>query len=366
MATPSSTTKNQPQKRKTDEQESTTGFIVDLSPIKRSRKNNDYFRAVCQTGANKYTDIVSFRPSSYAYFKDAQAKKSPMKFENTAIIPNLANSSVNDIKFHQHSSLKPLKKQLTFKYNKPQSTLSAPDIETLHLKEVEEKAPHQKVSITAKLVKFLSDTTQKEVYNNAVSCREALLADETGFMKVVLWGNIIETVTVDNVYKFSELGVRTTNRTQTRHLTTTPNTIVTRLDIDLIIEDTEPQEEIEKITDATINQLNINLRKAWQNCKATVPPAIDLSAFSFKCANCNMRQRVSSVLTLVRANIDVTKDGKLYKLTAFDDTVISHLENHGFVMQADTSADDIETYLLSLDTFSELTFSSENVILTIL
>jgi len=43
--------------------------------MKRSRKNSDYFKAVCQTGGNKYEEVICFKPTVFKEFKQAEVNK---------------------------------------------------------------------------------------------------------------------------------------------------------------------------------------------------------------------------------------------------------------------------------------------------
>ena len=207
-------------------------------------------------------------------------------------------------------------------------------------------------------MKYQTDISEKDIFNSPLMTRDVLIADDTGFSKLVLYG-ILTDLKENAVFCFSELGVRTTKNSQTRHLTTTPNTIATPADDEITITEDFPEDQETVIENGHFEQLNISMRKACRNCRATIDP-LPNTACSFKCT-CGMRQRVSSILVLMRANIDITKDSKVYKLTAYEAVILPFLKHHKFCVDPDTTTDEMEEFCLNLEN-ATITFNDENII----
>jgi len=69
-----------PAKRtKMEEEESVSGYLHSLSPVKVSKKNARYFDATLQSGREEYHRVIVFTPEKRRQFEQAVIAKKPVK-----------------------------------------------------------------------------------------------------------------------------------------------------------------------------------------------------------------------------------------------------------------------------------------------
>lgn len=92
-----------------------SGYVHDVSPVKRSNSNNLYFNATFQNG-DQMQRLVSFDPDKHASFIHAEKMASPVQLKQITVEPS-RDGQGTDIKVNRYSQLTVLK-ELNFKRRK--------------------------------------------------------------------------------------------------------------------------------------------------------------------------------------------------------------------------------------------------------
>ncbi|XP_064630788.1 uncharacterized protein LOC135489379 [Lineus longissimus] len=262
-------------------------YVFNTSPMKTSKANKDYFKAIAQTNKNTYMDLVCFQPKLHSQFRRAEQQKSPVKLRDAALTKGFKDDSVNDLKVTYQTRMSIETQPLNFKPKAPKVKVTP----TIKLNSLNNQRISQRLNITAKVVKVLEDTCLKDVRGQSLNAKVILVADDTGCAKLTLWEKLIPMVENEKTYQFSELSVYYFDQNS---LTTTPETAIkvhtdiTVIDISQdIIEEQHLDDTNTTVKNATVQQVSVTMRKACLSCKHVVPTT---DHHTTKCGNCDMRQ----------------------------------------------------------------------------
>lgn len=85
------------------EEHNVTGYIHNVSPVKRSSNNNLYFNSTFQT-PEEMKRIVCFDAEKHPSFTNAEKLRSPIKLSNVSIVPS-RDGQGTDIQLNSKSKL---------------------------------------------------------------------------------------------------------------------------------------------------------------------------------------------------------------------------------------------------------------------
>ena len=167
-----------------------------MSPRKKTRFNTPYFNCVLQEN-EKYHQVYSFSSSQYDSVKKLVDDRVPIKFLPAKRKQSHLKKFDEEMEFP--AQISPIKK-LDFEY-KPMQRNDA-DAEHKSIAEVLQLPSSEKVSI--KVYCNIENRPEVEVQLDyrptPLMKKEILVNDDTGFVKVALWDNLIKEVPANGTY----------------------------------------------------------------------------------------------------------------------------------------------------------------------
>lgn len=200
------------------------GYIQNLSPIKRSRNQNQWYDFDLQTSPSKLRRVVGFNIANHSMLQEHEASKTAVTLKNTK------QNSNNDIIFIQQSTVRVTPTfEIDFAYkpiNKSQKTEpSTQPAKKITLEELPTLQVNQKVNVTASI--SLGNENPKPVQLKSSSemttvKEDCVLKDETGTATLHIWDLLFKNIKTGTTYEFENLTVK--HFQGITHLGTTPTT----------------------------------------------------------------------------------------------------------------------------------------------
>lgn len=339
------------------------GYIHNLSPVKRSRNQNQWFEFNLQTSPSKLKRVVGFNIASHSILQEYKESKTAVTLKNTKAINN------NQIIFNQQSivSVTPTfdidyDYQVIHQSQKAQP--SAQPAKTITLEQLPALQVNQRVNVTASISlgnekpKPVQLKTSKEMTSVKEDC---VLEDETGTATIHIWAPLINNIQSGNTYEFQNLSVK--HFQGITHLGTTPATTfkeanqkVETLDGPALLQNPEKEATVDKFK--MINKLSIFI--TCQSCKRKINEICHQK--SLKCKNCGVRQRQEECKRDASMQLLVHLDEKDVWLTAFTDVLESLFATHPTISLLSDS-DTIEELLMDLRDI-EFTYNMNRKVMT--
>ena len=320
------------------------GYIQNLSPIKRSRNQNQWYDFDLQTSPSKLRRVVGFNIANHSMLQEHEASKTAVTLKNTK------QNSSNHIIFNQQSTVRVTPTfDIDFDYkpiNKSQKTgPSTQPSKKITLEELPTLQVNQKVNVTASL--SLGNENPKPVQLKSSSemttvKEDCVLEDETGTATIHIWDPLYKTIKTGTTYEFENLS------TSKESLISTPTTTLKEANQQLtpingpaLLENPEKEAKVESFK--MINKLSIFI--TCQACKRKINEITQQN--TLKCKNCGVRQRKMQCKRDASVQLLVHLDEKDIWLTAFTDVLESLFAAHPTISLLNDS-DTIEELLMDL------------------
>ena len=324
------------------------GYIHNLSPIKRSRNQNQWFDFDFQTSPSKSRRVVGFNIANHSILQEHEASKTAVTLRNTK------HNSNNDIIFNQQSTVRVTPTfDIDFDHQpidkSPRAGPSTRPTKKIKLEELPTLQVNQKVNVTA-CISLGSENPkpiQLKALNEMTTVKEdCVLEDETGTATIHIWDPLYKNIKTGTTYDFDNLSVK--HFQGITHLGTTPTTTFKEANEQLksingpaLLENPEKEAKVERVK--MINKLSIFI--TCQACKRKINEISQQK--SIKCKNCGARQRKTECKQDASVQLLVHLDDKDIWLTAFTDVLESLFSNHPTVSLLSDS-DTIEELLMDL------------------
>ena len=324
------------------------GYIHNLSPVKRSRNQNQWFDFDLQTSPLKSRRVVGFNIANHSILQEHEASKTAVTLKNTK------QNNNNDIIFNQQSTVRVTPTfDIDFDYqpiDKAQKTEpSTRPAKKIKLEELPTLQVNQKVNVTASI--SLGNENPKPIQlkttNEMTTVKEdCVLEDETGTATIHIWDPLFKNIKTGTTYEFENLSVK--HFQGITHLGTTPSTTFKEAHQQMktvngpaLLEN--PEKEAKVVRFKMINKLSIFI--TCQACKRKINEISQQK--SLKCKNCGVRQRKVECKRDASVQLLVHLDDKDVWLTAFTDVLESLFATHPTVSLLSDS-DTIEELLMDL------------------
>ena len=166
------------------------GYLHNLSPIKTSKSNNQYFDLQIQTSKEVYC-TACFSPDKHPLLK-RKLESSPIKIHKYQLKKN-ERSGENDLILNKRTKIEdPDDSETDFNYVLVKTELTqAIDATT---EEIHDGVAHNLIYIIGRLT-FNGSKETLQVKGKTLTKQEAIFTDNTGSIHVVLWENDIPRVT---------------------------------------------------------------------------------------------------------------------------------------------------------------------------
>ncbi|XP_069129275.1 uncharacterized protein [Argopecten irradians] len=293
-----------------DSGQNVVGYLHNVTPVKRSAKNNLYFNAYLQCH-DTTRRVVSFDAEKQDMMCKAAKATSPVKLTNVSIVPSKSTDE-NDIQMNKRSRLEILTEP-PFKKRKTETPGT-------------------------------SDTKKK--VEDVVHPLEMLfqVADNTGDIKLNAWGDHVDALCINKSYKISRCSTR---MYEDVYLTTTPQTDISSITEVEAIENAQTKSKALS-NEGTISQVSITKAIKCFSCRALIQKSAIGKVFT-TCTSCRMKMLSSKLTSSFTCKLNLlTDDNITLKLTCFSNMLTDFLNHHEKSLQTDEEVDDAENFLLLL------------------
>ena len=353
---PSSSTEKKGSKR------SLIGYVHDVSPLKRNRRNTvDYFQINLQTENCDKLKTVCYEKSKRPLFQAREETKTPVK------LTNFTMSTTGDAVFVNSMThvTQPQQGEYSFQYK---STDQLTQLNFLPLKHVTDScAAMDIVNVKAKLLK---KNPERLVGKDNLRLAEAVIGDGASTIKLDIWQDNIALIQEGKVYAFTALRVREWRKevklsaSKEAKICLLPQADISGTQLDFDIDETS----INQLSGNTVKVTSIisieSMNKFIQcvNCNKKILQ--DEGEAVVSCDSCGHRMNRNNCRKNMAANIVVAIDGQdedlkhePLRLTAFQDLLIKMCPEAADNMDIDY----VSKLLLSLENF-KLQYTSNHVI----
>jgi len=341
------------------------GYLHDLSKIKTSKNNNQYFDLKIQTSTNIYR-TVCFSPEKHPTFKRKYESSSPIKLTKFQL-KNNDKTSEQELVINKRTKLQdPSDKESEFDYQ-PLNTEQKQSKDTT-AEEILDGEPNTYVNICGR-ISFTGETKTLNVNSKSLQMQEALFTDDTGSIRTVLWENDIHKVTSKHCYDIKNISVR--EYQDSNYLTFNKHTTVQ-----------EVTKTIERPDDLSIVPENqtinfppdggVNYVQRFRSCNKchTKLPA-DSENKIIQCSDCKLSQLKSKCKTNILASALFINESKQSISLQMFDNVIEQLytiykemnPNTSLKSFSDITDNDIIEVLLTVE--ATAIFNAKNTIVTV-
>ena len=175
-----------------------SGYIQNISPLKRSKKNVEYFTAVLQNQENQFDKLVCFSPSKKAKMEKSCLERSPVKIQGAKRTPSKFKPFDNEILVAEENIV--LDGQLEFEFSQYQEVLE--DAPLTKIGDLTKCGDREKVTVKVfvKVTTFPAVKVNLPYLSNPIQKKEACANDTTGTIPIVLWDKHVDFVSDDGSY----------------------------------------------------------------------------------------------------------------------------------------------------------------------
>ena len=198
-----------------------SGYVQNISPLKRSKKNVEYFTAVLQNQEQSYDKLVCFSPTKKAKLEKASLEKSPIKIEGVKRSLSKFKPFDNEILVGEENVVTDTK--LDYPFSLYQEVEDSPMMKVGDLSKCRDR---EKVSVNVfvKVSTFPAVKVNLSYLSHPISKKEACANDITGTIPIVLWDKHVEHVSEDGTFLVKNAVFRR-YRNQQVQLTTNTSTV---------------------------------------------------------------------------------------------------------------------------------------------
>ena len=319
------------------------GYLHNLSPIKTSKSNNQYFDLQIQT-SNEVYRTVCFSPDKHSLLKRKLESSSPIKIHKYQLKKN-ERSGENDLILNKRTKIEdPDDSETDFDYVSVKTeTMQATDATT---EEIQDGAAHTLINIMGRLT-FSGSKETLQVKGKTLTKQEAILTDNTGSIRVVLWEKDIPRVTTGTCYNITNMAVKEYG--VTKYLTLTRHSTIESIQVNIDRQDTSDVK-----TETTQHQFppdGVNYVQQFLACNKCHSKLVNNASKIIKCSECGLTQLKKKCQSKVLASILIKTDQETASYTLFNDTM------HQLFHIYEEQNPEIET------TFEEMTEDDINVML---
>lgn len=262
----------------------------------------------------KTVRLVSFEPN-------AQTSKAGVALRNCAI----KRSCVSDnFEVHLNNKNGIVSSPKKFKVLEEEVTMHATCSSVLGtLEELKDVAEHQRISISGKVVAFLSPVEQivMKGAGKHLSKRELKVADGTAACRCVIWENHIDQVEEDKCYTFENATVRSFNGA--KYVSVGEKAIISAIDeIGYVVDDASCDETggIVVVKAEIVEVVSMENYSSCRNCHGKVMESANQAIG--ECTKCGSKVKLMKSKRQNVARVILLEEGdKEYKVTMFGDVI---------------------------------------------
>ena len=196
--------------------ECASGYVVSVSPTKKSKNSFPYFNFKLQVESEKCERVVCFDSSKQSMIRNFQTSREPVQLQNIGRKKSLYVPDTNEIHYYKRSKVvKASNREIKFEFNKEFEE----DVRATTIEAISSISRDQVITVEGK-VKCDGEPVLNE--SRGVRMQErCALKDDTGMVRLTLWNDLIDKVNNEQSYKITH--VRVKEYDSMKYLTTTPD-----------------------------------------------------------------------------------------------------------------------------------------------
>eukprot|EP00794_Sanderia_malayensis_P014568 gene14568-16070_t len=335
----------------TSSTENQLGYIHNISPVKTSKRNHEFYDFELQVSPAKKKRVIGFNMQSHSQLLQLQESKSPVMLQNLKMASNQ-----EDFLFNQSSRVNPASPfDVHFQYEEMNQKTGKPqhaDVIAINItvESVKNMKAMQIVNVTATLSMGERDPKPVVVGSSRQKTtvkEDCVIEDPTGSSVIHIWEPFFSDVKNGETYRFENLIVKQFKGTTYLSTISTTKFSVVKQEIENI---KGPALLVSPIVEVEIEEFNfvskLTIYLSCQSCNKKIFDGRCLTK-SIKCQFCGKRQRATNCT--LEATVDLTindADGQHRSLTAFTDVIAKLLKKQNITLNADSET--IEEALLDL------------------
>ncbi|CAB4000908.1 Hypothetical predicted protein [Paramuricea clavata] len=291
------------------------GYVHNLSPKKRNKKDTlDYLTLTLQT-EDTYQDVLCYSMAKRPLLMTSMTSRTPIKVDHFAKTTDGSKVIINDMT----SVAVPNQTEYSFQYTEQEDNITF--ISTV----IQGHDPLDIVNVRGKVVKLLPETTAGRITKRL---RKGAFVDRTGVILLHLWEQNIGEVEEGKVYTITSARVGIWNGH--KYLGTTRQSVITVCSGAVDVSDIHPDEIDQLLSserDTVIEVENFDAIESvtiYKECDRCSKRIIQASSIAFlHCDQCGRSTRTSSCKTNVCAKVLVkdSEKGKNIPITLFNDVI---------------------------------------------
>ncbi|XP_067278206.1 uncharacterized protein [Pseudorasbora parva] len=341
------------QKTTNQDDNSISGYLHSISPIKISRANNRYFNAILQVSRNEYHDTVVFAMDKHDTFSTAAKNKTPVKLKNAKKSISIRDKEDFDVQYVRDTTIEVT--EVPFPHKPPQNT------STLTIQEIKSMTSRKLITrLEASVQKMDITSSTVTIRDNNCEVRSCCLADATGSITLSLWDSQIDLVEEGRTYTFTNLSTRQYNDNTT--LTTTRLSTITPLHKKITVQPSTttqtPPPTLHTVT-TEITGAAITIKKQCPKCH-TAQQNLTYKEKFHRCTVCKILRKGSSYITKCSGFLTILQDRQEMSLTITNSQLTKFVNIEHNVTLMDSQ--DIEEYFMTCGPLT-LTFTEDSQIL---
>ena len=172
---------------------------------------------------------------------------------------------------------------------------------------------------TVKVVRFIDNQHEVDTVYGARTLRTVVIGDETGIIKVPLWGEKIALLETQKSYKLTNLHTRTYIGALQVNLTSS-SSITQALEV-AAVEDLTSLDSIQTIT-GTVQRCVIQSMRKCVQCNKNIDIDNESTASTVRCTNCKTKQRLPDLQIKRLLKFEIKDTAKInHKFVMFSDAL---------------------------------------------
>ena len=188
---------------------STIGYLHNLSPVKESEKKNSYFDMKIQTRKRTYR-AVCFDSNLHDQFNAKYESSSPIKIANIQKKVN-PRTSLEEILINQRSKILDLDdEEVDFDLDPNITSIYQPV--QVSIKEISDLKPVTLLDVSGRIT-FHGQSDWVNIRGKEVKMQEAVITDNSGTMRLVLWEKDISKIQSRHTYHLKRAIIKDFNKT---------------------------------------------------------------------------------------------------------------------------------------------------------
>ncbi|XP_074618443.1 uncharacterized protein LOC141877389 isoform X1 [Acropora palmata] len=182
-------------------------YFHNISPVKTaSTSNKKYFNCIVQC-SDKSVRAVCYLPEKRVELHALASTRSPVKLDNY----KGPNNRDEDFVITKFTKIVPIdKKEIDFSFSEELTTTATG--KPLNISAIQKVAAEQLISIKAKVVSLSGTKVQSTRYGQL---KKQVLADPTAHIKLVLWGDYVDTLQLNKTSALNNVRVKFTKMNTT-------------------------------------------------------------------------------------------------------------------------------------------------------